>query len=448
MKKIILNILLFSSILSFGQSSRYRVENNTKFGWVQKMVPVKMYSDSTWNAVLFKQDLPDFGNGYWSLKGNALGTNTLFIGSIDNHSVIFKTNNINRRKLDSLGIDFTYSTSATSTISGSHWNDGNGNVWIQNTGNGIVATFSNTSNYLKLFQDGTVNNWLFVPSGSNITLSTDGGGTQNYQITQYAHGWTIAPRTSGSGFVYQWSIPASTSLTAGSENVGFNFNLNSPQWDNGNITIQRFMKLTQPRIKFITTGSVTATAAFQIVGAPAASTNCNLITNSTILKLGGVTGSVSVTGSVTNSYGLECYPTTGATNVYSAIFMGGSVGIGTVAPTSSLDVRGNTNITGTLSLSGYTTNAIAAAIVTTTATLDFPSTSSNASSSLTVSIPSGAVSSDGSVVGVPIVTRGLDLGTWTCGVTATNVVTVIYHNTGGSPYDPPSGTFKIYVFKN
>lgn len=105
-KIVLLLFLLLISFLAESQlpySSRFRVSNDTKFGWPQKMVPVKLYSDSTWISVLFKEDLPNFANGFWGLAGNALATNTLFIGSTNNRSLVFKTNNVQRGKFDTLG---------------------------------------------------------------------------------------------------------------------------------------------------------------------------------------------------------------------------------------------------------------------------------------------------------------------------------------------------------
>lgn len=108
MKKTILGLFLLLSLNSFSQwSSRYRVQNITAFGWTNKTVPVKVYSDSTWFSVLFKQDIPDFSNGFWGLSGNAISTNTNFLGSTTNRSFRIRTNNSYWGKFDSLG-KFTY----------------------------------------------------------------------------------------------------------------------------------------------------------------------------------------------------------------------------------------------------------------------------------------------------------------------------------------------------
>ena len=78
-----------------------------------------------------------------------------------------------------------------------------------------------------------------------------------------------------------------------------------------------------------TNTSVTTTNAYTnyIVGAPIAGTN-ETLTNSTALNIAS-----NVLTNTTNGYGLQVNAPSGATNNYSAIFMGGNVGIGTATPT-------------------------------------------------------------------------------------------------------------------
>jgi len=84
------------------------------------------------------------------------------------------------------------------------------------------------------------------------------------------------------------------------------------------------------------TGVITTSAnAVRIGGGVSAGTN-ETITNTNALFINGA----ALTGAITNSYGLNVMAGSGATNNYAATFMNGNVGIGTTAPTSTLDVNG------------------------------------------------------------------------------------------------------------
>jgi hypothetical protein len=78
------------------------------------------------------------------------------------------------------------------------------------------------------------------------------------------------------------------------------------------------------------------------------------------------------------------------------------------------------------------------------ATLDFPNTSSNGSSDLTITVTGAA---DGDVVGLGIPNASATTGVFFAWVSATNTVTVRFHNTSGGSTDPASGTFKVTVTK-
>lgn len=81
----------------------------------------------------------------------------------------------------------------------------------------------------------------------------------------------------------------------------------------------------------------------------------------------------------------------------------------------------------------------------TAATLDFPSTSNNAHSDLTVTV-TGATAGDVVSIGVPNVAVN-DHSCYTAWVSADNQVTIRFNNYGGGAHDPASGTFKVKVFK-
>jgi len=79
--------------------------------------------------------------------------------------------------------------------------------------------------------------------------------------------------------------------------------------------------------------TVTNAAALHLTSAPVKSTNVALTnTHGLLISAGAVS-------TATNSYGLTVNAQTGATNNYSAAFLGGNVGVGTATPEVRLDVR-------------------------------------------------------------------------------------------------------------
>lgn len=78
------------------------------------------------------------------------------------------------------------------------------------------------------------------------------------------------------------------------------------------------------------------------------------------------------------------------------------------------------------------------------ATLDFPNTSTNSSSDLTITVTGAA---DGDVVALGVPNGSITSGLFFAWVSAANTVTVRFHNTSGGGVDPASGTFKVTVTK-
>ena len=83
-------------------------------------------------------------------------------------------------------------------------------------------------------------------------------------------------------------------------------------------------------------------------------------------------------------------------------------------------------------------------ILSATATLDFPSISSNDTHTLTMTV-TGAVAGNSVFLGVP---AALDANLIWCGsVTAADTVTIRLHNASGASIDPASGTYRATVFQ-
>jgi hypothetical protein len=116
-------------------------------------------------------------------------------------------------------------------------------------------------------------------------------------------------------------------------------------------------------------------------------------------------------------------------------------GTGLVSFGDSVSITGNLTASGTLRVGGGT---VVASILSATATLDFPSISSNGTETLTMTV-TGAIAGDSVFLGVPAT---LDAGLIFCAsVTAADTVTVRLHNSSGSSVDPASGTFRATVIR-
>jgi len=84
-------------------------------------------------------------------------------------------------------------------------------------------------------------------------------------------------------------------------------------------------------------------------------------------------------------------------------------------------------------------------VLTTTSTLDFPSTSAQTSSDLTITL-TGAAVGDIPTVGVPN-SSVLSNSSFSCWVSAANTVTVRFNNYSSGALDPTSGSFKVSIIK-
>jgi len=112
----------------------------------------------------------------------------------------------------------------------------------------------------------------------------------------------------------------------------------------------------------------------------------------------------------------------------------GGVGIGTASPSAKLDVAGSLEI-------GNGTPI--ARVLSATGALDFPSTSPQTSTDLTITL-SGAVDGDVVSLGVPN-GNAFSNTIYSAWVSATNTVTVRFNNYSISFEDPPAGTFRVMV---
>ena len=187
------------------------------------------------------------------------------------------------------------------------------------------STTASTQDGALTFQtvlDGALNERMRITSGGNVGIGTT-NPTGNLAISQ-----TATATGALSGLVYTGAV--NTNQTLSTEIPAVTFTTAGRQWAAGALATQREVLITQPTYSFVGASTITNAATVGIAGAPIQSTNATLTnTHGLLVQAGAVS-------TATNSYGLTVNAQTGATNNYSAAFLGGSVGIGTTAPRNLL----------------------------------------------------------------------------------------------------------------
>lgn len=148
-----------SQIPAFKSVAPYRV-----FGRSSGTGPASFLSSLDSNSVpsLHSQNYYDLryagisANNSWSLSGNTINPGTDFLGTTGNNSVVIKTNNVTRIKVDSVGsTTITSPSTGTTTITGGNTTISGDNLVLNgNTGNaGVVQLQKSGSTYLYLNSD-------------------------------------------------------------------------------------------------------------------------------------------------------------------------------------------------------------------------------------------------------------------------------------------------------
>ena len=140
--------------------------------------------------------------------------------------------------------------------------------------------------------------------------------------------------------IYAYGVAAThTAIIAGDVNdVLFELNRNIQFTTGSTISSIRSFYIKPPNFTATAaTQTITSAATLAVSGAPVKSTNVAITNTSAFLVEAGAVSTA------TNSYGIYVNAQTGATNNYAAGFTGGFVGIGTVAPTGTLDVVSSVN---------------------------------------------------------------------------------------------------------
>ncbi|WP_299286677.1 tail fiber domain-containing protein [uncultured Mucilaginibacter sp.] len=290
-------------------------------------------------------------NSAWATTGNTgINYKTNFLGTTDNQSLRFRTNNAQRFLLDSLGnaaigsapvfsanaekllVD-AGTTSSFNVISGK----GNLNNYLQlniqnnNAGTSassdVVATADNGTesvNYVDMGINSSANTSAFYGAANDAYLYNAGGSVGG--------NFFIGTSTAGKSLGF---------LTGGGASSNERMRIDG----NGNVGIGT----TTPSQKLDVNGSINAATSLISQGSvfiDAAITNTGALSPGLIL--GGIGSGESISSkrtSGTNQYGIDFY-TAGANRM--SINNGGNIGIGNNVPTEKLDVTGNLKFSGAL----------------------------------------------------------------------------------------------------
>lgn len=300
----------------------------------------------------------------WNITGNAVSTNTNFIGTTTNRSFFLNTNNITRLKLDSLGALRLFTTTSTPTVNGSFYYDGgqsgaNGFNFYSNDPSDLsfLFKFGNSHNSLSYYADHTVNNWLAVPAGQNINFSVDAANSTVYGIDPTGfQSWTTLSNTVATGATSQFRFTGGspTNQSIGTEQSVFIVGGTTTGYATGTRASHRASRFGQATVSFaVPGGTLTEGSSLGVDGVITVTGAGGYITNANGISVGLISPAV-LTASVTNAYGLSIKASTGAQNNYAARFLSGNVGIGTSTPSFSLDVTGTGRFTSTLNTTGIT----------------------------------------------------------------------------------------------
>ncbi len=455
----------------------------------------------------------------WSLTGNsgtASGSN--FLGTSDNQSLKFRTNNLQRMTLDSLGnviigsdatIDgtnpekFLINAGTTNSVNGLVAKGSINNYFqmnIKNNSSGanatsdIVATANNgteTSNYVDLgingsgYNGGTIetgvandgylisagNDFYMVNSSANKSMLflTGGTGVANERMRILANGRVgMGVQDPKAPFVVKDTMEVrrvgnlSQLLFTNTAGTG-DFRIGG---DGGDIFWQggggRALQMGSYWTTVLSGDRQTSNYPSFVSG----------LTGTGILVPAQRDGSVALgvqANSASQSANLTEWRNSSATAL-TVINKDGDVGIGVTSPTADLHLRGGTtaansaplkftsgtNMTtpeaGAVEFDGFnyfatsgTTRYTLAKTLTSTASLDFPSTVTNAVSTLNITV-TGATDGDAVSLGAPNSVMSGN-SSFVAYVSSANTVTVKFMNNSGNAIDPPQAVFRVSVLK-
>lgn len=265
-KKIVILLCLVATG-AFGQASKNQIKVTAKanYGLYNRVLPITQYMDSLLNSIYFKID--DV-NAIWGTSGNSTSNNTSFLGTKTNRSLLFKTNNIQRMKLDSLGT-LSWSVGASDalvlkpypgfTVSPAMWfgtdtqtpsnfllfNSTTLNQTVinaQNDSSSLNITKSNGSYWIQCNGIGTANQLLNPIVFRNVPKTMLAG--QNGAAWSFVHHYNFIWATGAIATEYGMHLTAQTCDAVGASTMTTNYGLFVDKAIAGaNMTIQRLFGL-------------------------------------------------------------------------------------------------------------------------------------------------------------------------------------------------------------
>lgn len=404
----------------------------TPYSWINRLVPTSAYLKNTfssfWNVV--DDGIPLTPTTGWSITGNAIATNTNFIGTTNNRSLLLRANS-------------TASTSYVKIDSLGHFN------WrLQNTdpfspNNFTIRKWPTLGTYAAIYfnQASFLGTNYFLLGDTNATILN--GPKQLLFNTGHRRFMSATSTYTSGGTILTLDAITNTLIAANAELRHFTVAGSITYYANGGTTALNRGNLFSAETHSTLTGE-TAT-----------------ITNDVGNEFNVPTGAGGLTQ--TNSWAISCK---GNQNITTQLSIGSSLLPPTArlhlaagnATMAAIQLTSQTLLTATVQgsierNSGilYWTNAAmrteVGQILKASATLNFPSTAAGAVADLTIAVTNAALN-DVVSVGAPngSVTA---TGMYYAWVSATDVVTVRFlHTHLTNAEDPASGTFKVTVSKN
>lgn len=180
---------------------------------------------------------------------------------------------------------------------------------------------------------------LGVTGNSPIQIAPNGQTRISASVNSIAFG-TMSALNTATTIRFGYTGPSDVALTAGVEAANVYFNIGQTRnHATGPLFLQRDFRITGTTHSFTGASVLSNEAAFSIDGPPSAGANATITNDSALLI-----GTSTITGTVTNSYGLTVNAATGAANNYAAQFLGGSVGISSSTPGYLLSVGSNFSV--------------------------------------------------------------------------------------------------------
>lgn len=308
------------------------------------------------NATITNAYALDIASGNTALEGNvAIGTSAIS-GALNVSGTTTITDNTsasivigqNGATNPAFSVDDSTASSATGIIVKSAATGGTTTITATDSGSntGIsllpkgtgTTNLGGTSSGAMMFNVGSGNDFQFKYSNTARFSSAGGGGS-----------WLFSPisATTTTAKLALAFAAGDTNLTAGANAVLVDFEGagNTRQHATGALPLQTDYRLTGVADSFVGVSTMAEGATLFVQQKSVGTNGTGTMEAGIYIGSSASVGGVPLTGTITNSTGLDVWAATGPTNNYAALFETGNVGIGTNVPTSPLFVVGTATAT-------------------------------------------------------------------------------------------------------